>query len=36
MEIIESLANISFGALFTAFNEAFGSYETQINKQELL
>jgi hypothetical protein len=35
VEIIESLAKISFDTLFTAFNEAFWSYEIQINKQEL-
>jgi ribosomal protein S18 acetylase RimI-like enzyme len=33
---IESLDKISFDTLYTAFNEAFRSYEVQVNKDELL
>jgi ribosomal protein S18 acetylase RimI-like enzyme len=32
---IESLNKISFDTLYTTFNEAFGSYEVHINKDEL-
>ncbi|RXQ91533.1 GNAT family N-acetyltransferase [Ancylomarina salipaludis] len=35
MERIESLDKLSFDHLFPAFSEAFGSYEVQINKDEL-
>ncbi|MCK9616265.1 MAG: GNAT family N-acetyltransferase [Lentimicrobiaceae bacterium] len=35
MEEIKSLDKISFDTLFEAFNEAFGSYEVQVNKEEL-
>lgn len=35
METIESLHKINFDILFDAFNDAFGSYEVQINKEEL-
>lgn len=36
MEIIKSLKDISFEEIFISFNEAFGSYEVQVNKEELL
>ena len=32
---IETLEKISFDTLYTAFNEAFGNYEVQVNKDEL-
>jgi ribosomal protein S18 acetylase RimI-like enzyme len=35
MQTIKSLKDISFDELFISFNEAFGSYEVQINKEEL-
>ena len=35
MQTIQSLANLSFDALFIAFAEAFGTYEIQINRAEL-
>ncbi len=36
MRTIKSLKDISFDELFISFNEAFGSYEVQVNKEELL
>jgi hypothetical protein len=33
---IVSLNKISFDTLYTTFNEAFKSYEVQLNKDELL
>lgn len=35
MQTIKSLKDISFDELFISFNEAFGSYEVQVNKEEL-
>ncbi|MFA6366926.1 MAG: GNAT family N-acetyltransferase [Bacteroidales bacterium] len=35
MQTIKSLKEISFDDLYTSFNEAFGSYEVQVNKEEL-
>lgn len=35
MQKIESLEKVSFDVLFGAFNEAFGSYEVQIDREEL-
>ena len=35
METIKSLDTLSFGSLFTAFNEAFRDYEIQVNSEEL-
>lgn len=35
METIKPLDSICFDSLYSAFNEAFGSYEVQVNKDEL-
>ncbi len=35
METIKPLDSISFDTLYSAFNEAFGSYEVKVNKDEL-